>query len=305
MAPSLKLQQQKYLDYIYRERGLSINTVNAYRRDINAFIHWFPDEKEPTRQDIVRYLVHLKTQGTSPTSTARVLASLRGWFAWQKAFGLLQSDPCELITNPQQAKKLPQVLTPDEIERILKVANENRDRAILEFLYGSGLRVSELVNLDLKDVSLSSGTVKCFGKGSKERMVPIGKLAINAIENFLTERRNEGQTLNGRSPLFVDKQGKRIKRLAIWQIVKRLAKRAEIHKELSPHTLRHSFATHLLENGADLRAVQELLGHASVVTTQLYTHISKGHLKRAYENAQQSFRSGTKIGSKIPATNEI
>lgn len=314
-AKELTLQQrvEAYISHIAKERGLSPNTVAAYNRDLTAFVKSFQINREksaaamqmqskatePTRQDIARFLFGLKGSGHSSSSIARALASLRGWFGWQKDMRMIENDPCETMQNPQQARHLPQVLTPDEVAAMIESAEKTRDRLIIELLYGAGLRVSELVKLDLKDVNLSQGFIRCVGKGSKERIVPFGERAASCLKQFLQEPQPEQRVttrgaapLNARAvPLLRDKQGKRLSRLVVWQVIKRIATRAKINKTLSPHTLRHSFATHLLENGADLRAVQELLGHSSVVTTQLYTHVSRGHLRRAYESAQQNFQS--------------
>lgn len=289
----LKSQINEYLDFIHRERGLSGNTLKAYSNDLISFMSCRGNNVDVSRQDIRHYFAHLKAHGQSPATTSRVLASLRGFFAWRKARDYSKQDPCEALQNPQRLKKLPSVLTPDEVAAMISQAKGCRDRVALELLYGAGLRVSELVNLDLKDINLNQGFLRCFGKGAKERIVPIGTKAICALRQFLSEHPHEhtDKTYSKwqSQPLFVNRQGSRLSRLVVWQIVKRLAKAAGIEKTLSPHTLRHSFATHLLENGADLRAVQELLGHASVVTTQLYTHVSKSHLRRAYESAQSYF----------------
>ncbi len=319
----------EYVRHIEQERGLSPNTVSAYKSDLTAFIHWLRENNEPTRHDVAKYLSSQKALGQSSSSTTRVLASMRGWFAWQRATGLRQNDPCEGFQSPQKAKHLPQILTPDEVAAMLAVAEKSRDRLIIELLYGAGLRVTELVKLDLKDVNLSQGYIRCLGKGSKERIVPFGARAMEALKHYLamprktkkvakksrgsravgtiahrttdpqpmdprtaTRRMKNGATINAKaSPLFIDLQGNRLSRLVVWQTIKRLAARAGIQKSLSPHSLRHSFATHLLEGGADLRSVQELLGHSSVVTTQLYTHVSRNHLKKAYQSAQQTFSS--------------
>lgn len=282
---------KRYLDYVRRERGLSGNTLAAYERDLTNFLSWLSLSDQdgrpaPLRREVQRFIAHEKECGKSTSSIARTIASLRGFYAWQKAHKLIEEDPLESIQNPVRAKKLPQVLSPSEVAQMIAAARQARDRLIVELLYGGGLRVSELTGLDLKDVNLSQGVIRVLGKGSKERIVPIGQKAIQALNEYLAQEHTERARL---SPLFKDRDGKRLTRLVVWQIVKRLARNAKIYKQLSPHTLRHSFATHLLENGADLRSVQELLGHANIVTTQLYTHLSRGHLRRVYENAQASF----------------
>lgn len=307
---------RKYLDFLNRERGLSPNTIAAYSNDLSGFIFWLPPNTERIeRTHVTRYLSVLKTAGQKASTLSRTLASLRGWFAWQKTMGNAESDPSDGLQNPQRSRRLPQVLTVQEVSTMIAAAATKRDKAVIELLYGGGLRVSELTNLELKDISLSHGYVKCFGKGSKERVVPLGKMAVGALRDYIEELKasskpeptpastsksgvagkaastGKGGAANRQrivkiEPLFRDRVGRKCSRLVIWQIVKRLAERARISKPLSPHTLRHSFATHLLENGADLRAVQELLGHSSIVTTQLYTHISRKHLKKAYMNAQ-------------------
>lgn len=318
---------QRYLEYIEKDRGLSNNTVLAYKRDLEAFIaSRLGQIANLQRSDIARHLSQLKAQGHKSSSLARILASLRGWFSWQKHLGLIAADPTESFNNPHRSRHLPQVLTPDEVARLLAVADKPRDRLIVELLYGAGLRVSELVDLDIKDINLSQQYLRCLGKGSKERVVPFGGQALKAIKTYQNEmaavdaqkQNHKGKESPGRKraengsrrkanengappptvkrsvnrrpePLLKDLKGERLSRLVVWQIIKRLAQRADIHKDLSPHSLRHSFATHLLENGADLRAVQELLGHSSVVTTQLYTHISRNHLRKAYQSAQEAF----------------
>ncbi len=314
-SPAALLQKLKrtYLDYVRLERGLSDNTVQAYRRDLDSFIATLtPDTVTPTRQQIARFLSQLRSEGHKPSSIARTLASIRGWFNWMKLVGKIEQVPSDNFQNPLKAQKLPQVLTQSEINALIGAAEKPRDKAIVELLYGAGLRVSELVGLDHKDVNQSQGYVRCLGKGSKERIVPIGTQGLEALKLHLQDveeaqnappvevvkkrgrprskakKRSDSTSIGNRKtkPLFVDSDGDRLSRLVVWQIIKRLATKAGIRKQLSPHTLRHSFATHLLENGADLRAVQELLGHANVVTTQLYTHVSKAHLKAAYMNAQ-------------------
>ena len=317
-APATALQdllahKEKYLRHLRKERGLSDNTAEAYDNDISSFIEWLAKENcKPERSGLTRYLQYVKSQGLQASTLARRLATLRGWFDWQKDNQLIKTDPTEGIMNPKLARHLPQVLSTNEVNNMVKAAQTPRDTVIVELLYGAGLRVSELVTLKINDVNLSHGYVRCIGKGSKERIVPIGRAAITAIQAYLknNERfapalaqpekkkrgrpRREKEIVNNTRrklrdnspPLLADRKGKNISRLVVWQVIKRLAQSAHLKKDLSPHTLRHSFATHLLENGADLRVVQELLGHSSIVTTQLYTHISRKHLKKAYMSAQ-------------------
>lgn len=317
-TPVLASLVSPYMVHIRSERGLSDNTVQAYRRDITHFVDWYltqPDAvRLPVRADISRYLTVLKRQGQMHSSLARRLASLRGWFNWLKSSGKLERDPVEAMESPHRIKKLPQVLTTQEVTALLEACQTHKEKALIELLYGAGLRVSELVGLDTTDVNFNQDYVKCLGKGSKERIVPIGGSAKVALQNYLAERKaaqivevspvkkrgrpkvtrpltakQQAKLSARRDALFIDNKNERLSRLVVWQTIKRLAGKAKITKVISPHTLRHSFATHLLENGADLRAVQELLGHANLVTTQLYTHVSRAHLKNAYTQAQGGF----------------
>ncbi len=316
-----------YIDFVRSEKSLSVNTQMAYQRDLSSFVNWQRERvKTPapaatiqspppqgsayfaptSRQDLQQYIGYLRQKGQKTSSIIRAIASLRGWFAWQKTSGFVKEDPLEAMHNPVRSKKLPAVLSKDEVIKMIEVAQSSRDRLIVELLYGAGLRVSELVGLDVSDLNLSQSCVRCLGKGSKERIVPIGRQALECVQAYLKEGKDESastaalpetKTKANRQfkqqirPLFRDRAGNRLSRLVVWQVVKRLAKNAGVEKSLSPHTLRHSFATHLIENGADLRSVQELLGHANIVTTQLYTHISRGHLRKAYDLAQGSFVS--------------
>ncbi|MBX9877131.1 MAG: tyrosine recombinase XerD [Candidatus Obscuribacterales bacterium] len=278
-----------YLQYLLAERGLSANTLAAYQRDLSGFLDWLKSngerqEKIIERQDVVAFITELRKRGNKPATITRQLASLRSFFAFLKTYTGFASDPLDGFQNPHKAKRLPQTLSPQEVAIMIEAADNSRDRLIMELLYGCGLRVSELTSLKISDLDLKQGLLKCFGKGSKERLVPMGQPAMKAIEEYLTE--NPHKT----GSLLRSRENKKLSRLVVWQVVKRLAEKAGIQKSLSPHTLRHSFATHLLENGADLRSVQELLGHANVVTTQLYTHISRSHLRKVYEQAQNSYR---------------
>lgn len=294
-----------YLRELAQERGLSPHTISGYRNDIVKFLRYASESNaQVNRQLLARYLSGLKASGAKSTTQSRNLATLRGFFAWLKAQHLVAEDVTEGFANPRLQKKLPQILSVTEVQAILAACTEPRDRVIVELLYGGGLRVSELCGLRQKDINLAHGYLRCLGKGSKERVVPIGKEAVRALKAYQTTQakrdapdvRDTKQTKDtkarvqardlGMTPLLCDRRGEPLSRLVVWQIVRRLAKKAGLRKVLSPHTFRHSFATHLLENGADLRSVQELLGHASVVTTQLYTHVSRKHLKKAYLSAQ-------------------
>lgn len=282
---------KKYFDHISYERMISVHSKQAYISDLQAFQIWFAKnefalKKIEIKQTVTRYIGHLHASGKKASSIARALASLRGLVSWMQIEKLIDKDPLQSINSPKLGKRLPVVLTVLEVQQLLKACITPREKAIVELLYAGGLRVSELCGLSKIDVNLEQGYVRCLGKGNKERIVPIGEKAITAILKLLEETQN--QTNNY---LFLDNSGKKLSRLVVWQTLKRLSKRAGITatKNITPHTLRHSFATHLIENGADLRSVQEMLGHSSVATTQLYTHVSRQHLKSAYQNAQSKF----------------
>jgi len=282
------LELKNYLQYLLAERGLSANTLAAYKQDLSAFLAWLKDtgpreERLIERQDVVAFITELRKKGSKPATITRQLASLRSFFAFLKTYSGFTADPLDGFQNPHKAKRLPKTLTQQEVVTIIEAADNSRDKLIIELLYACGLRVSELTGLKVSDIDLRQGTLKCFGKGSKERFVPVGQEAQKSIEKYLLEHPHKA------GPLLLSRENKKLSRLVVWQIVKRLAEKAGIEKTLSPHTLRHSFATHLLENGADLRSVQELLGHSNVVTTQLYTHISRSHLRSAYEKAKSNY----------------
>ena len=276
----------EYIEYLFVERGLSPNTEQAYRRDLTFFIDFLEKNsvysfEKLTRSVINTYIRDMKQNGYSSTSVTRKIASLRGWFRWMISNELIEHDPTLSIEQPKLDRRLPKVLTLSEMENILSQPLSFQDKAVLELLYAAGLRVSELVNLDIVNVNLDGGYVRCFGKGSKERLVPIGDQAKLKIKSYLKER--EFILLKARKKtevLFVSNKGERISRQDVYLLVKSLGK--IVNKHITPHTIRHSFATHMLENGADLRIVQELLGHCDVSTTQLYTHISKKRLKDVY-----------------------
>lgn len=273
----------QYLEYLELEKGLAQNTIDAYRRDLYDFADDVDDLDSVNRNSINFYIRNLKERKLAPTSITRKIASIRGFFKWITSMGILDKNPASTIEQPKIPQRLPKVISIREIDEILHSGLSSVQLVIVELLYSCGLRVSELANLKLNDIDLSSKYVRCYGKGSKERIIPIGKKAIEALEKFYPEREFLIKKYNlNTKKLLVLETGRIANRQDIYTFIHERGKL--VHKNISPHTLRHSFATHLLENGADLRVVQELLGHSDVSTTQLYTHISKKRLKEVYFN---------------------
>ena len=271
----------EYLDFLEIEKGLSQNTLDAYRCDMNDFFEYYDDMDNIQRTQINSYIRNLHEKNYSSTSIVRKIASLRGFFKWACVNNKIKTNPALTLEQPKIPQRLPKIMSIQEIENILNQNLTNLERVIVELLYGCGLRVSELVNLTIQSYDLNGKYVKCFGKGSKERIIPLGSKAISAIENYTPERNFIIQKYNLSTKQFLlNKNGKKITRQEVYTFIHEQGKK--LHKSISPHTLRHSFATHLIENGADLRVVQELLGHSDVSTTQLYTHISKKRLKEVY-----------------------
>ncbi len=276
----------EYLNFLDVERGLSKNTIDAYGRDLSEFLDFctskgIEEVQKIERGNINGFFLSLHEKKLSPTSVMRKTASIRGFFKWLCANEICEKNPALTLEAPKTPKKLPKVMTLDEINKILSENLNKKEKVIVELLYGCGLRVSELVDLKITDVDLNGKYLRCTGKGSKERIVPIGSMALKAIKNYEKERefilQKSGKSVKN---LILTPEGKKITRQEVYTFIHSLG--TKIHKSISPHTLRHSFATHLLENGADLRVVQELLGHSNVSTTQLYTHISKKRLKEVY-----------------------
>ena len=277
----------EYLEFLEVEKGLSGNTVEAYRNDLTSFLDFCSQRganeiDEIDRSDINAYILKLRDEKYSPSSVVRKIASMRGFFKWFCANDYGKKNPTQTLERPKLPKRLPKVMTVDELNTILNTDLNKEEKLIVELLYGCGLRVSELVNLKLSNIDIKSKYIQCCGKGSKERVVPFGKKAKDALERYFKYRdiivmQNK---LNNPKDLFIKENGKRISRQDVYNFIRKQGEK--IHKHISPHTLRHSFATHLLENGADLRVVQELLGHSDVSTTQLYTHITKKRLKEVY-----------------------
>lgn len=282
----------QFIHYLAVEKGLAANTLESYQRDLLMYTAYLREQgvvhiAETNRAHIVGYLLMLKEKGRATATLSRNLASIRAFYQFLVRDKFLDKDPSVHLETPKIEKRLPKVLTIAEVERLLEGPSLHepagvRDRAMLELLYATGIRVSELVNLNLGDVNLEMGFLKCMGKGAKERIIPLGKIAIEIVRRYIETARP--RLLKGKSEhaLFLNHLGKRISRQGFWKIIKKYAQMANIRTEITPHTLRHSFATHLLENGADLRAVQEMLGHADISTTQIYTHVTRTRIKDVY-----------------------
>ena len=271
----------QYLEYLELEKGLSPNTIDAYRRDLSEFSKGIDDIQKIDRMTINTFVRKLREENLAASSVIRKIASLRGFFKWASSVGIITKNPASTLEQPKMPQRLPKVVSIKEIEEMLHNNLNPLEHVIMELLYSCGLRVSELVNLKFNDIDLNSKYVRCFGKGSKERIIPMGETAKNIIKEYLPERDLliKKYNLNTKN-LLIMPNGRQITRQDVYTFIHAQGKL--IHKNISPHTLRHSFATHLLENGADLRVVQELLGHSDVSTTQLYTHISKKRLKDVY-----------------------
>ncbi len=280
-----------YIQHLRVERGLSQHTVDGYARDLARFGDRLEDEDIALAKidegTVAGYLVSLSQKGLSARTQARALSAMRGFFRFLVQEGWHSRDPTELLEGPRLLRRLPDVLNRDEVLRLLQTPsgdkpNRVRDRAMLHTMYAAGLRVTELVDLDLGDVNLAEGFVSALGKGNKRRIVPIGEHARVAMAQYLSEVRPKWARPASRA-CFVTARGKAMTRQGFWRIVKKYARAAGISKDISPHKLRHSFATHLLAGGADLRSVQTMLGHADISTTQIYTHVSGDHLRKMYE----------------------
>jgi len=286
---------EDYIHFIQVERQLSVNTLASYRRDLESYVNFLQnaegmaDFNRVERTTILRHLEQLRAQGKTSRTIARHISSIRSFHQFLLREKRAESDPTVHLEMPTIEQKLPNILSIEEIEALLMAPNRSkpqgiRDLAMLELLYGSGMRISELIALDLADIHLTMGFVRVFGKGGKERIIPLGKSALSAISSYLNNARGQLQVKYPKTDaFFINQRGKRLTRQGCWKLMKEHALKAGIQHELTPHTLRHSFATHLVENGADLRAVQEMLGHADISTTQIYTHISKTRLSEVYK----------------------
>jgi integrase/recombinase XerD len=285
---------EEFRDFLRFERGLSDRTVGAYLRDLDRFVRGAADSGATGPADLAyetlrEHVASLSEAGLAPSTVARAISSLRGYFRFLLEEGILETDPSELLESPRGGRPLPDVLAVDEVERILAAVTTDRtyafrDRAMLEVLYGCGLRVSELCDLRVRDTDLDGGLVRVLGKGSKERFVPVGADARHALRRYLRESRPRMDRGASEGRVFLNRAGRPLSRMGVWKILRQYVDRAGIEKRVTPHTLRHSFATHLLEGGADLASVQEMLGHADISTTEIYTHVDRSHLRRVHRD---------------------
>ncbi len=286
---------ERFEDYLRFERGLSSKTAEAYAADLVQFVSFAEEEgyASPTRIDAAElreFVYRLKAAGLAASSIRRKISALRGYFGFLQAEGLIECDPSELLEGPVTGRRLPAVLTPKEVEALL-VAPEGddplalRDWAMLELMYATGVRISEVVTLGLRDLDMQEGLIRVSGKGSKERIVPFGRAAREALRVYLDEARQRlvrGTGRESKGAVFLGRRGRPLSRKAAWQIVRRSVMEAGLQKRVTPHTLRHTFATHLLQGGADIAAVQEMLGHADISTTQIYTHLERSYLSEVH-----------------------
>jgi integrase/recombinase XerD len=281
----------RFLDTIWMERGLSVNTLGAYRADLMALKRWLAQRDTSlifaTRADLLAFIAWRAKEGAKPRSTARQLSSFRRFYRFILREGMITEDPTARIDMPKIGRSLPRSLTESEVESLLAAPDTHdplghRDRTMLEVLYATGLRVTELINLRNSEINLTQGVLRVRGKGERERLIPLGDESQNWLRDFLAGPRVEILLERHTDYLFPTRRGDRMTRQAFWHIIKRYAKKAEIEGKLSPHTLRHAFATHLLNNGADLRVVQMLLGHSDLSTTQIYTHVARARMKELH-----------------------
>lgn len=284
----------RFADFVALEQGLSPRTQEAYQRDLSRFAEFAESKGASAPPDVTSrllrdYVYHLKDLGLAPASIRRNVSAVRTYFRFLVGDGLVVRDPSERLETPKRWRTLPEVLTVEEVKQLLASPTLDdrlvfRDRALLELAYGAGLRVSEWITLGVRDLLLDEGLVRVFGKGSKERLVPIGRSAIGAAAIYLRELRPRLERGEGKGVLLLNARGRPLTRMGAWKILRGHVERAGITKHVSPHTLRHSFATHLLEGGADLRAVQEMLGHVDIATTQIYTHVDREYLRQVHRS---------------------
>lgn len=283
-----------FMDYLNFEKGLSANTQGAYRQDLLKFANYLHQKsvsghpQDIRKQDIMAFLSWQLDEGAAYSSVARSLSSIKTMYKFLILEGYTENNPSSDLETPKIQRKLPQVLSIEEVDRLMEQPNVLlplgiRDRAMLELMYGTGIRISEMLDLQIEDINITAGFMRCMGKGRKERIIPVNQTAIDWIQRYLARGRNLLVKSHLERVLFVNSNGRRLSRQGFFKILAQYVAKAELKKEVSPHTLRHSFATHLLENGADLRAVQEMLGHADISTTQIYTHLTKSRLREVFQ----------------------
>jgi integrase/recombinase XerD len=288
----VEAQVRTFLNYLRVEKGLSDNTIQAYRRDMAKFASFAAERKvgvtELRREHVVDFLGTLYRRHLDSRSVARHLVTIRHFFRFLLLEGTIESDPAANIESPKFRQSLPEFLSVDEVDRLLRQPDKNdvvgiRDRAMIELMYSTGLRVSELCGLRVSDLQMEPGCLRCIGKGNKERLVPVGKRALEAVRDYLREARQAFSRGVASPYLFLNQKGHKLNRIAFWKILGEYGRKAGLRKSLTPHMLRHSFATHLLDRGADLRSVQMMLGHSDISTTQIYTHVVEERLKQVYK----------------------
>ncbi len=284
----------QYMGYLISEKELSKNSLNAYKRDVENFLIYLDNKyncklNEINKTHIISYILQLKGQGRSTSTISRNLASIRSFCRYLILKGLLSSDPTVSIDSPKIQKKVPDYLSLEEVELLLRQPNQSikgiRDKAILEVLYATGIRVSELVDLTLDDANLKMGFLTCNGEHGQARIIPLGRISRQALSEYMNESRNKLVSSNNEKALFVNYNGDKLSRQGLWKIIKAYKEKAKINKIITPQILRHSFAVHLVQNGADLKSVQELLGHSDIATTQIYSQIIKNRIKEVYDKA--------------------
>ncbi|HED24502.1 MAG TPA: site-specific tyrosine recombinase XerD [Firmicutes bacterium] len=291
----MQKQLQSYTNFLAVEKGLSRNTLESYNRDIRKLITFLKKKavikpEAVTHEILAEFIGELRNNGQATSSISRCIASIRSFFNFLLQEGVIPRNIASNLESPRIERKLPRILTTDEIDKLLEQPSsgkhkEQRDKAMLELLYASGIRVSELISLDVNDFDPRVGYLRCRGKGMKDRIVPVGSVAVNYVNEYLRKSRSRMIRTNGEPALFVNQHGRRMTRQGFWKILKKYAQKANIKGEITPHTLRHSFATHLLENGADLRSVQEMLGHSDISTTQIYTQVTRRKIREVYDKA--------------------
>lgn len=290
---------EKFLNYLKVEKGFAQNTKLAYENDLNQLAGFLEEAAKGgtttwtdfDRQSILSYLTNLKERRYAATTVARKVAAIKSFFNFLVAEGMVKDNPTRELPSPRVGRSLPKPISITQARQLLEETEKRttpeakRDKAMLHLLYASGMRVSELVSLNLNDIDTGGGYVRCFGKGGKERLIPIHSQAVAALKDYVSQGRPRLKASDGEKALFLNRRGDRLTRQGLWQILKGYAKSAKLGVEITPHTLRHSFATHMLSGGADLRSVQELLGHANISTTQVYTHLTTEHVRRVYEKS--------------------